>query len=81
MTSEVYKYYMKILDLVEIEEPAKRFHLIVPENYPKFHDHMSLAQTMLYSPLALNQVMNLIEGKQAYIVPGKVGEYDVKLSI
>jgi len=43
MTSEVYKYYMKILDLVEIEEPAKRFHLIVPENYPKFHEHMSLA--------------------------------------
>ena len=43
MTSEVYKYYMKILDLVDIEEPVKRFHLFVPENYTKFHEHMSLA--------------------------------------
>ena len=43
LTSEVYKYYMKILELVEIEEPMKRFHLICPENYVKFHDHLSLA--------------------------------------
>jgi len=43
LTSEVYKYYMKILELVEIEEPARRFHLVVPENYPKFRKHLSLA--------------------------------------
>ncbi len=43
MTSEVFKYYMKILELVEIEEPTKRFHLIVPENYPSFSGHLSLA--------------------------------------
>ena len=43
MTAEVYKYYMKILELVEIEDPAKRFHLVVPENYTKFHENMSLA--------------------------------------
>ena len=81
LTSEVYKYYMKILELVEIEEPAKRFHLVVPENYVKFHEHLSLSQAMLYSPKALKQVQNLIEGQHAYIVPGKVGEYDIKLSI
>lgn len=81
LTSEVYKYYMKILELVEIEEPAKRFHLVVPENYVKFHHHLSLAQAMLYSPKALRQISNLIEDKQAYIVPGKVGNNDIKLSI
>ena len=27
LTNEVYKYYMKILELVEIEEPAKRFNI------------------------------------------------------
>jgi hypothetical protein len=81
LTSEVYKYYMKILELVEIEEPKSRFHLIVPENYNKFHEHLSLAQAMLYSPKALQQIQNLIEDKQAYIVPGKVGDYDIKLSI
>ena len=43
MATEVQKYYMKILELVEIEEPSKRFHLVVPENYVKFHDHLSLS--------------------------------------
>lgn len=36
LTAEVEKYYMKILELVEIESPRKRFHIIVPENYVKF---------------------------------------------
>jgi len=53
MTAEVYKYYMKILELVEVEDPSKRFHLVVPENYNKFHDHMSLSQAMTYSPKAI----------------------------
>jgi len=53
LTSEVYKYYMKILELVEIEDAAKRFHLVVPENYVRFHEHLSLSQAMLYSPKAL----------------------------
>ena len=81
LTGEVFKYYMKILELVEIENPSNRFHLVVPENYVRFHEHLSLSQAMLYSPKALQQITNLIEGKQAYIVPGKVGEYEVKLSI
>jgi len=81
LTSEVYKYYMKILELVEVEDPSSRFHLVVPENYVRFHSHLSLAQAMLYSPKALKQISNLIEGRQAYIVPGKVGEDDIKLSI
>ena len=81
LTSEVFKYYMKILELVEIEEPSKRFHLVVPENYVRFNNHLSLSQAVLYSPKALQQIHNIIEGKQAYIVPGKVGENDVKLSI
>ncbi len=53
LTSEVFKYYMKILELVEIEEPTKRFHLVVPENYVRFHQHLSLTQCLLYSPKAL----------------------------
>ena len=43
LTSEVSKYYLKILELVEIEEPLKRFHNVVPENYVYFHQHLSLA--------------------------------------
>ena len=36
LTTDVYKYYVKILDLVEIENPEKRFNVVVPENYVKF---------------------------------------------
>ena len=36
LTSDVYKYYVKILELVEIESPEKRFNIVVPENYVKF---------------------------------------------
>ena len=81
MTAEVYKYYMKILELVEIEDAAKRFHLVVPENYTKFHENMSLAQALSYSPKAIKQIANLINERQAYIVPGKTSSYDIKLSI
>jgi hypothetical protein len=81
LTSEVSKYYAKILELVEIEEPEKRFWTIVPENYVRFHSHMSLSQALLYSPKAYKQVKNLIQYRQAYIVPGKSGDDDMRLSI
>jgi len=72
LTSEIYNYYLKILELVEIEHPDKRFTIIVPENYVKFHEHLSLTQTLLYLPHALNKIKDLIKGKQSYIVPGRV---------
>lgn len=82
LTSEVYDYYKKILELGEIEFPEKRFFVIVPENYVKFHEHMSLTQTLLYSPKALNKIRSIIEDRQAYIVPGMYNKWDeVNLSI
>jgi hypothetical protein len=54
LTKEIYNYYLKILELVEIEEPEKRFIVIVPENYVEFPKHFSLTQVLLYSPKALN---------------------------
>jgi len=81
LTTEIYNYYLKILELVEIEHPEKRFTIIVPENYTKFQDHLSLTQALLYSPMALNQVKQLVQGKQSYIVPGRTNEYDIQLSM
>jgi IQ domain-containing protein H len=43
LTNDVYKYYLKILELVEIDAADKRFHIVVPENYVKFPQHYSLA--------------------------------------
>jgi hypothetical protein len=42
LTPEIYNYYLKILELVEIEHPERRFKVIVPENYVKFKGHLSL---------------------------------------
>lgn len=81
LTSEVSKYYMKILDLWEIPNAASRLHIVVPENYVKFKSHLSLTQALMYSPKACRQILNLINNTQAYIVPGKYNENDVKLSI
>jgi hypothetical protein len=56
LTSEVSKYYMKILDLWEIPNAANRLHIVVPENYVKFKSHLSLTQALMYSPKACRQI-------------------------
>lgn len=81
LTSEVTKYYTKILELVEVENASKRLHIIVPENFSKFKEHLSLTQALIYSPKACKQIQILIKNTQAYIVPGKYNDNDVKLSI
>ena len=50
LTNEIYNYYLKILELVEIENPDRRFTIIVPENYVVFKSHLSLTSALLYSP-------------------------------
>ena len=56
LTSEVTKYYMKILELVEIENAAGRLQIVIPENYVKFKGHMSLTTALMYSPKACKQI-------------------------
>ena len=63
LTSEIYNYYLKILELVEIENPDRRFTIVVPENYLKFKYHMSLTQSLLYSPMAMIKIGKLIADK------------------
>jgi hypothetical protein len=41
LSAEVTKYYMKILELLEIDN--SRLHIIVPENVNIFKQHLSLA--------------------------------------
>lgn len=81
LTNEVYEYYKKILELGELEKPENRFHIVVPENYVKFKETMSLTQTLLYSPKAIKRIKSLIQERQAYIVPGISTKQDIKLSI
>lgn len=80
-TNDVLGYYMKILQIGDIENASTRLHVIVPENAHKFPSHFSLTQCLLYSPKAMKRIKNLIRGKQAYVVPGRASTDDIKLSI
>lgn len=81
MTTEVLGYYMKILEIGEVNSPQSRLHIVVPNNVSKFPPHFCLAQILLYSPKTLQKIKSLIQGKQAYIVPGITSIDDIKLSI
>lgn len=62
-TSDVLGYYMKILQIGDIENAGSRLHMIVPENAYKFPSHYSLTQALLYSPKAMKRIKTLIKGK------------------
>lgn len=82
LTADVTGYYMKILEIGEVENPHARVTVVVPENTHKFPHHFSLAQMLIYSPKSLKRIRSLVKGRQAYIVPGvSPGTDDVKLSI
>ncbi len=81
LTNDVIGYYMKIIEIGEIDNPTSRLNFIVPENYVKFPTHYSLAMCLMLSPKALKRIKTLIKGKQAYIIPGAVSTEDIKVSI
>ncbi|KAL4447016.1 hypothetical protein ABPG74_013868 [Tetrahymena malaccensis] len=66
---EIISYYYKICELGDIIDYKERIHFIFPENahlFPKF----STVKLLYYSPLALKKIKDLIQNKNAYIVPG-----------
>ena len=81
MTSDVIGYYMKILEIGDVKDAQSRLNIVVPDNIHKFPHHFSLSQMLMYSPKTLKKIKNLIQGKQAFIVPGTASIDDIKLSI
>ena len=81
MTPDVLGYYMKILEIGDMEGAPQRVNFVVPENIERFPNHFSLTQILLYSPKTLQRIKSMIKGKQAYIVPGCISTDDIKLSI
>lgn len=43
MTSDVLGYYMKILEIGEVQDIQSRLHFVVPDNINRFPHHFSLA--------------------------------------
>ena len=64
-----------------MQEPHKRFKVVVPENYHRFPPHFSLTSLLLYSPRALRRIANFCRGRHAYILPNVVGPEEQRLSM
>jgi hypothetical protein len=55
----------------------ERFHFVVPEHLRSFEGHnMSLATLLMYSPLAIQRIKNLVAGRPGFIVPGLQSKHD-----
>jgi len=63
MTNDVTGYYMKILEIGEIEGANSKLNIIIPDNIQKFPHHFSLAQILIYSPKTIKRIRNLIKGR------------------
>ena len=63
MTNDVIGYYMKILEIGEIDNPNSKLNIIVPDNIHKFPHHFSLSQVLLYSPKTVKRIKSLIKGR------------------
>ena len=82
LTNDVTGYYMKILEIGEVDTPNSRVNIVVPENIHRFPHHFSLAQMLIYSPKTIKRIRSLIKGRQSYIIPGVApSNDDIKLSI
>ena len=81
LNDDVAGYFTKVLEVGGVQEPHKRFKVVVPENYHRFPPHFSLTSLLLYSPRALRRIANFCRGRNAYILPNVVGPEEQRLSM
>ena len=81
LNEDVTHYFAKVLEIGGVEEPQKRYKIVLPENTTRLPEKMSLASYLLHSPKALRKIVNYCRGKYAYIVPSVVGPEERKLAL
>ena len=81
LSEDVINYYFSILSTLGITNIKQRVHFIVPDTIGHLPQHYSLSALLFYSTSSCKQVMELIQGKQAYIVPGRPSTIDIRLSL
>lgn len=81
LNEETLSYFQKVLQIGGVQQPDKRFRVVVPENYHRFPATYSLATLLYYSPRALRRIANFCRAKEAYIVPNVVGLDELRLSM
>lgn len=63
MTADVLGYYMKVLEIREIENSDSRVTFVVPDKVSEFPHHFSLAQMLIYSPKTIKRIKQVTKGK------------------
>ena len=76
-------YHDKFLAMLGVSTLPKRLHFIVPEMLPRLPHHLSLAQVLWCSPVALRRIKGHIKRfpNCSYIVPASVGWVEKRLAI
>ncbi|KAJ3331784.1 hypothetical protein HDU76_002236 [Blyttiomyces sp. JEL0837] len=70
------KYFPNHDELVN----SGRLNIVIPEACRFFDKNTSLAATLAISPEAIQQIFDLLGDLPAYIIPGVIGEQEVRLS-
>ena len=81
LNPDIITYYTSIMETFGVEKVTERFNVIVPDQYKTFPSHFSVSELLLLSPNTLKKIKNLIDKKEAFIVPGNVGKVEMELSM
>eukprot|EP00854_Cymbomonas_tetramitiformis_P001341 gene1341-1940_t len=80
LPDDISGYYDKLLQVGGVDEPERRYRVVVPENHNRLPGHLSLTTMLYYSPYALNRIKAIIRGRKAYLVPGAVSHEEILLA-
>lgn len=79
---EVVEYWMKVLELGGVRDPASRVTFVVPESADIFPLHFPLASLVLYSPATVRRLRKLCARfEQRLLVPGVAGWQEKVLAV
>ncbi len=76
---EVVEYWMKVLELGGVREPASRVTFVVPEMADVFPAHLPLASLLLYSPATLKRLRKLCRRHDHRVLVPAVAGWQEKL--
>lgn len=77
---DVKRYYYKVLQLINVGNPQRKVHFLVPHKLEDFPPHISIASKILYSKDLIKSVRAIVNGRYCVIVGGTPSNDDIKLA-